>query len=532
MPMQYEPTAVEDGSLRRRARGGRRRFELADLILALAVLASAAYYVRLARRHFFAYDDWGAAARPGRLGDLVEPFNGHLSVIPLVVYRSLFRVFGFEHYAPFRPLGIACLAALAVGLYLLARHRIGAWPALVVAVGVLWTHSLALTPFLFNFHLALLLGVVCAAALPSSSRAADGVVAAALTVALCTSAVGVAIAGACAAHAVLSGFRLRRWLAVAVPSLGWVLWWARFAVHDRNTTGSLSDGARTVLDGGLGSFAAVVAGTFVGGAALAVGSACLLAWRTAHDRDAARMQVAWMAGVVVWWVGLVWSRENAASSLDTPRYEYVGAVFVLLSLIPTRPADRLRRRARHPAIAVLALASVLAVVAANQPSIRTGARDKGTISTWVRNVLVEVDQGPAVVPDSQVLPHFLYHLTAGELRALVDRRGRPMARSDDADAYLVSRAAIIIGAEVPAPDRGPCLDQPGALRTGSDLLLHTDADPALVSARRFASRPIPARQVPAGTTVRIRLWGPSVATEPWMITAPGGCLVAVPPVAG
>ena len=307
--------------------------------------------------------------------------------------------------------------------------------------------------------------------------------------------------------------RLHRWLAVAAPSAGWVLWWARFGAHDRTTTGSLSDGVRSVLDGWLGSFEAVAAGAFVGGAALAFASACLLGWRTAHDRDAARMQVAWMAGVLVWWIGLVWSRENTASSLDTPRYEYVGAVFVLLSLIPPRPVTLVRRHARHPAIAALALVSILAVVAANHPSIRTGARHRDTIGTWVRNVLVEVDQGPEVVPDAQELPLFLHRLTAGELRALVDRRGRPMAIADEPDAYLVHRAAIIMAAEAP-PRTGvrastnPRSSSPAAICSSTPTPTQRSSQPG-ASGRR----PSPRAGVLGGTTVRIHIWGPTVRSD-------------------
>ena len=119
----------------------------ADLAFAVAAVLTAAYYHRLARRHFFTYDDWGAAARPGALADLFEPFNSHLSVVPLAVYRSLFRVFGLEHSAPFRPLGITFIVALATGIYIYVRQRLGAWPALIVAMAVLWVHSLLLTLF-------------------------------------------------------------------------------------------------------------------------------------------------------------------------------------------------------------------------------------------------------------------------------------------------------------------------------------------------------------------------------------------------
>ena len=127
-----------------------------------------------------------------------------------------------QHFAPFRPLGITFVVTLAAGIYISPRQRLGAWPALVLAIAVLWVHSLQLTPFLFNFHLALLLGVICAAALPSRTARADATLAVALTAALCTSAVGLAVAAACVVHSLLGDVRLGRWLAVGLPVSGWV----------------------------------------------------------------------------------------------------------------------------------------------------------------------------------------------------------------------------------------------------------------------------------------------------------------------
>ncbi len=398
-----------------------------------------------------------------------------------------------------------------------------------MAIVVLWIDSLQLSPFLFNFHLPLLLGVVCAAALPSRASRADTTIFVALSVALCTSAVGVAVAAACAVHSLLSGSRPRRWLAVGLPSAGWVLWWAILGEHDRIGTGSVRDGIRTALDGSFASFEALAAGTFIGGAVLAVLSASLLWWRVGHDRDATRMQLAWMSGLAMWWIGLAWSRPDAASSPNTPRYAYVGAVFVLLSVIPPRPLAVVRAKADHRILAVLALCAVVAVVVANEPGIRALIRDRQTSSTWAGNITVEVAQGTRVVADERVLPQMLYNLTAGEYRELVRRRGSALAVPDDPDAYLVRRRAVIVEPIAPDPDRRGCVDDPATLEVGSALQLHAGDRPVSVSVRRFGPAPVPAGTVRPGAAARIRTRGPSVATEPWLVTAPGGCLVPVLP---
>ena len=82
--------------------------------------------------------------------------------------------------------------------------------------------------------------------------------------------------------------------------------------------------------------------------------------RVRADRESALTQLAWTAGLVVWWAGLVWSRLDAADSFNTGRYEYVGAVLLLLSALPARPAAGLARpevrwRLAAPAVAIVAI---------------------------------------------------------------------------------------------------------------------------------------------------------------------------------
>ena len=142
---------------------------------------------------------------------------------------------------------------------------------------------------------------------------------------------------------------------------------------------------------------------------------------------------------------------------------------------------------------------------------------------------MEVGQGPQVVPDAERLPQLLYHLTAGRYRELVERRGSPFEVPEDPDAYLVRRGALLVERVAACSDGAVCLPDPATLEVGSELQLQTGDRPVKVSVRRFGPAPVPARTVPAGTTVRIWTWGPSVAEEPWMVTAPGGCLVPIPP---
>jgi hypothetical protein len=188
-------------------------------------------------------------------------------------------------YTPYRVLGSTSLLCLGVALFLLARGRVGAPLALVVAVSVLWLPMMGLTPFMANYRVSLLCGVVCAAAMPSTDRRSDVVVGTALAVGLASSGVGtalavglassgvgMALAAACAVHAVVFRPRASRWTAVAVPSLLWVLWWRTLGNETRSVQSlTILSALDDVADGVFSSFGALTRGWWVGGAVLLTG---------------------------------------------------------------------------------------------------------------------------------------------------------------------------------------------------------------------------------------------------------------------
>ena len=150
-------------AVRARCAGARivRKEAVADWWFAGVVVLTAWWYMRASRGQSFLRDDWRVATRSLSLRDLFEPHNGHLSVVPLAIYRVLLGEYGMQTYTPERLLGSGSLLCLGVALYLLARHRAGAPLALVAAVSVLWLPTTTLTPFLANYHLALVGAVVC-----------------------------------------------------------------------------------------------------------------------------------------------------------------------------------------------------------------------------------------------------------------------------------------------------------------------------------------------------------------------------------
>ena len=285
-----------------------RKGAAADWLFAGVVVLTVWWYLRASRGQSFLRDDWRVATRSLSFRDLFEPHNDHLSVVPLAIYRVMLGQFGMDTYTPERLLASGSLLCLGVALFLFARSRAGAPLAVVVAVSVLWLPTTNLTPFLANYHFALVCAVVCAAAMPSGAWRSDVVMGLALSVAFASSAVGVAVAAACAAHAAMSRARLSRWVGVAVPSLLWVWWWRTLGRRPgAPDSPSVLAGLGDVADGAFGSFAALTWSWWVGGAVLLAGWVTLLVHRVTTDRASALTQVAWTVGLVVWWAGLVWS---------------------------------------------------------------------------------------------------------------------------------------------------------------------------------------------------------------------------------
>lgn len=99
----------------------------------LALLIPVFLYV--GRDSWFAFDDWDYLVnrKAGSLQDLLRPHNGHWEAIPVLVYRSLFSVFGLR-YLPFEFVSIAgSFAGAALLLLVMLRARTRPWIAVLVA---------------------------------------------------------------------------------------------------------------------------------------------------------------------------------------------------------------------------------------------------------------------------------------------------------------------------------------------------------------------------------------------------------------
>lgn len=203
---------------------------LAYAVLGLAVLASGALLYHLTRGTSFWGDDWlWITTRRGNTVDtFLAPYNGHLSVLPIAIYRVWFALFGIDSYAPYRALVIGL--SLIVGLLVFehARRRVGPWLAMLVAALVLflgpgWQDTM----WAFQSAWVLALGFGIGALLLLDRRTArSDLGACALTLAaICSTSFGVAFALGIAVDVALVR---RRWRDAWIPLVPLVLYgiWA------------------------------------------------------------------------------------------------------------------------------------------------------------------------------------------------------------------------------------------------------------------------------------------------------------------
>ncbi len=305
----------------------RRRVGVAEIAFAGLLVVTVVAYVLKTRGYVFSTDDWLFAERGHSLTDYFRPYNMSLAIVPIAIYRVLLAVFGFHTTLPLRLVGIVCETSVAVALFLTVRSRISAAVALVVGATFLWYPHMVLYPSAFDHYIGVTAAIGCAWILTRQRPSQDLLLAIALCVSLGASGVGVAACVGCLVYLAIGGAPWRRWLAVAVPVLAWTLWWATVARSPRDAAHRTAAQSRDlVVNGIIRSFDGLVGGNRVLGGMLIVLFVASLAWamvrgaRSVRGRPlgsvvaglrSADHQLAWSAALVVWWVGLAYSRGGS-----------------------------------------------------------------------------------------------------------------------------------------------------------------------------------------------------------------------------
>lgn len=375
------------------------RWERAALAF-FAVVAVAVASILLHRGHglTFYFDEWDFVQRrrdwdaDALLGD----HNGHLSLVPALVYKLLFEAVGLWTYVPYRAVGLIAHLAVVGVVFAFARKRLGALPALAPAAMILcfgpgWADIL--WPFQIGFLIPLAAGLASFTALDRDDEAGEVQAAALLVVALCAGSIGIPFLAAVALEILFSPDRLRRLWIVGLPAALYALWYLVESPASQLDFARAGEVPEFVWRSAAGSVGALLSsGVTVGAFALAV-LVPLMVWRLYRMRRAPPRVLALLAAPLILWTLTAFARAGIESPTAS-RYLYPGAVMVLMIAV------ELARGVRWPGWA-LGVASIAVIVSlmANWHAMNRGFVDLRYATELTRGALAGLElAGPSVDP--------------------------------------------------------------------------------------------------------------------------------------
>lgn len=238
----------------------------------LWLIVSAVALLLIGRGLWATADDWMLTG-PRSWSDpasLLRDHNQHFSLVPVVIYKSMFHVLGFSEYWPYRVVGVAIHLALVVLLRVFMRTTgIGPWIATMTA-GCLTLFNgggLVLSQFQMPLGMSLGLGTVLIAMRPHlTARATAGAIVLGV-LAVATS--GVALPMVLAAGVIAWRRQdLRHAALLTVPVgllyIGWWIWDSPTAGHPVGWTASLRGLLMWLVRGLAGVFEALAGGWVLG----------------------------------------------------------------------------------------------------------------------------------------------------------------------------------------------------------------------------------------------------------------------------
>ena len=396
-------------------------------LLGAATAASVGLLLYLTRDFTFLQDTWEFLMnrRDVTADALLEPHNEHIVVIPVAIEQLFLRVFGMSDATPEFVLLTLSLAAAAWLLFLYVRRRVGEWPALFAAVVLLFlgpAWEVLLWPFEIGFVGSVLFGLAMLLTLDHDDRRGDVAACAFLCLSFGFSSVAIPFAAAAAVDLLQKrGTRgLGRAYVVAIPVALYALWYLGWGA-DAETHLSLRNllaSPRFVFES-----AAVATGAVFGlgttpfggstdpvwGRAILVALIAAFAYRQIRKPGFAPGFWPVAAAAAANWF-LTAFNQIPGRDPSSSRYQYMGAVLVLLLLANLLQGVRFGRRAL---IAVGGIAT--AAVAVNLVVLADG-RD----ALEQQSVFTRADLGAIEIAKRTVAPEFSLNTEVAGTTTLID----------------------------------------------------------------------------------------------------------------
>lgn len=540
-----------------------RRFRAPALVLVVAalLLLTGAWLMYLTRGTTFSADEWAwiLYRRGNDIGTFLKPWNEHMSLVPIVVYRLLLATAGMRHYAPYR-LAVIC-AHLTVGwlLFVYARRRVGAAAAVIVSLMMLYLGP-AWNNFLWPFQMAWLIslaaGIGALLLLDRKDRNGDIGACGLVALSLASSGIGLAMALGVVVEIVLRRERRRSTWIVAAPLLPYAVWWSHYESPNRgNVSGSWLFRHNLPLVPGFTVKAAATALSAIWGLAgrptrghataalifgwpLLAAAICLTVWRVKRLGRLSPRAGALLTMCIAFWTLTAIRRADYSLPYES-RYLYVSALLIFLL------ACELGQGVKIPGRLRLALAVAAgAAIASNAVVLSHAAASARNPSDVVRAELGALELGRRFVAPDYVADPW-QGIVASAYFSAERAYGTPAASPGEiarmpeiarilADAELIHiyelrlRAAPAACASLrpgAATDRAQGRQVETSLRSGA-LLLATDGAGATVEVRRFATQYESVGALPSRMPVELSIPRDS-APQPWRVRVRSSVPVAV-----
>lgn len=516
----------------------RLRFGPIDALVTITVISMAVWWFGLTDGSWFFADEWRLARRGHTFGDFFGPYNGHLSITPIALYRVHYGLFGFSHYEVLRAIGVVALASVPAALYVTTRRRVPPVAAGLCAVLLVMSTRPGLEPGGMNHNLALTFGLIAAWAMSHQGRRYDLLVAASLFASIASAGDALPFAIALLVLCAIGRVSLQRWIAVVVPFGLWGLWHTTIGATDR----LISKARVGLVDKFLlaprslpETLRGLTAGSTPAALLLAVGLVVAIIYKLrTGGRPGVASTIAWLAAWWAWWFGLA----DARGVLAFPqifRYRFAASVFLALAVLPTGLIDRRSARGahrdrtpttlRHQWLGVGALALLTVTLAfANRSAVRETSRQLNAFGAEVEEQFLVATAVPTVVPPEYVHPFALGGLTQQELLDVVAGFGPKPLTAAQLDARFVENGSVYVSAVGVAADDPTCDPRPYQIRSrGEETRLSTADEPAWVHARLFGDDEVPLVELPARSTVSIRP-PTDVFGRQWVLTTGPVCV--------
>jgi MFS family permease len=499
---------------------------------------------------------------------VMAPHNEHITVFPALIEMAIMRVFGLGNAHPEYILLTAFLIAAALLVFVYVRRHLGYWAGLfatilILCLGPAW--EVLLWPFEIGFIGSVVFGVAMFLALERESRGWDLAACAFLILSMGFSSLGLPFAVGAAVD-VLQKRRTRGWsraYLVVVPLVLFALWylgWGRDA-ESHMTIHNVFTAPRFVIES-----AAIALGSLFGlgtnpingettplwGALILVGLGAGLFYL--QRRRPGFSPTLWpvAAAALANWV-LTAFNQIPGRDPTSSRYQYAGAIFILLVLANLLPRITWTRRAL-----IVAAAVVICAVGPNLVVLKGGRNglDLQTVYTKADLAAIEIARR-TVDPEFQLGPEVagtpsLVNVYAGDWLEADDEYGSPAyseAELAAAPAPGPQQADIVLSQALPlrtlvTPDayaagggRENCVTVPGDAPVNSEVKIDPGAtrievapgEEAHLNLRRFSPRgeyPVPTAGAAGGSVVVLRV-PRDESPRPWYLHAEAAQAVRV-----